>query len=78
MRLDSLPEDADIVRGFVKVGGGSGLLSMIVPEAHRSFTPYFTKLIHCYVPINKLEKHKAALNTFRFSFFHLSLLILQE
>lgn len=39
----ALPEDADIVRGFVKVGGGSGLLSMIVPEAQRSFTAYFNK-----------------------------------
>lgn len=42
----ALPEDADIVRGFVKVGGGSGLLSMIVPETHRSctscFNHYFT------------------------------------
>lgn len=37
----ALPEDADIVRGFVKVGGGSGLLSMIVPETHRSRTWYF-------------------------------------
>lgn len=78
MCLCALPEDADIVRGFVKVGGGSGLLSMIVPEANRSFTPYFIKLIHCFVPINKLEKDKATLNTFGFSFFHLSLLILQE
>lgn len=33
-----LPDDADIVRGFV--GGGSGLLSMIVPEIQRSFTSY--------------------------------------
>lgn len=39
----ALPEDADIVRGFVKVGGGSGLLSMIVPEAQRSVPSYFTK-----------------------------------
>lgn len=28
----SLPEDTDIVRGFEKVEGGSGLLSMMVPE----------------------------------------------
>lgn len=41
-----LPDDADIVRGFVKVGGGSGLLSMIVPEAQRSFTSYFTRGIN--------------------------------
>lgn len=27
-----LPAEADIVRGFEKVAGGSGLLSMIVPE----------------------------------------------
>lgn len=32
-----LPDDADIVLGFVKVAGGSGLLSMIVPEAQRLF-----------------------------------------
>lgn len=32
-----LPDDADMVRGFEKVGGGSGLLSMIVPKAQRSF-----------------------------------------
>lgn len=41
-----LPDDADIVRGFVKVGGGSGLLSMIVPEAQRSVTSYFTRAIN--------------------------------
>lgn len=40
-----LPDDADIVRGFEKVGGGSGLLSMIVPEIQRSFTSYFTRAI---------------------------------
>lgn len=32
-----LPDEADIVRGFEKVGGGSGLLSMIVPETQRPF-----------------------------------------
>lgn len=32
----SLPEDADIVRGFEKVEGGSGLLSMMVPECKYS------------------------------------------
>lgn len=32
-----LPDDADIVLGFVKVAGGSGLLSMIVPMAQRPF-----------------------------------------
>lgn len=37
-----LPEEADIVLGFVKVGGGSGLLSMIVPEEQTSFS-YFTR-----------------------------------
>lgn len=50
-----LPDDADIVLGFVKVAGGSGLLSMIVPEAQRSFTPYFT-LIRYYVPITDREQ----------------------
>lgn len=30
-----LPDDADIVLGFVKVAGGSGLLSIIVPTAKR-------------------------------------------
>lgn len=38
-----LPDEADIVRGFVKVGGGSGLLSMMVPKAKRS---YFTRGIN--------------------------------
>lgn len=33
-----LPDDADIVLGFVNVAGGSGLLSMIVPMAQRPFT----------------------------------------
>lgn len=33
----------------MKVGGGSGLLSMIVPEAQRSFTSYLAEeLIHHY------------------------------
>lgn len=38
-----LPDDADIVLGFVKVGGGPGLLSMIVPEAQRSFIIFYQK-----------------------------------
>lgn len=38
-----LPADADIVRGFEKVAGGSGLLSMIVPEIQKPFTSYFTR-----------------------------------
>lgn len=41
-----LPDEADIVLGFVKVGGGSGLLSMIVPETQRSFPSYFTRGIN--------------------------------
>lgn len=47
MSFCALPEDADIVRGFVKVGGGSGLLSMMVPEAQH-LTLITTSL---YVPI---------------------------
>lgn len=41
-----LPDDADIVLGFVKVAGGSGLLSMIVPMAQRPFTFLFTVAIN--------------------------------
>lgn len=41
-----LPDDADIVLGFVKVAGGSGLLSMIVPKAQRPFTFLFTIAIN--------------------------------
>lgn len=49
-----LPDDADIVLGFVKVAGGSGLLSMIVPTAQRPFIFLFTiavSLIQCSVAI---------------------------
>lgn len=37
----AIPDDADIVLGFVKVAGGSGLLSMIVPTAERPFIAGF-------------------------------------
>lgn len=57
-----LPDDADIVLGFVKVAGGSGLLSMIVPTAQRAFTFLFTiainPTVHCIVVIDRQIKTK--------------------
>lgn len=41
-----LPDEADIVLGFVKVAGGSGLLSIIVPTAERSFIAIYVRLCH--------------------------------
>lgn len=43
-----LPDDADIVLGFVKVAGGSGLLSMIVPTAERPFIEIILTLCRHY------------------------------
>lgn len=43
-----LPDDADIVLGFVKVAGGSGLLSMIVPTAERPFIAINLRLCRHY------------------------------
>lgn len=44
-----LPDDADIVLGFVKVAGGSGLLSMIVPTAERPFIAIILALCRHYI-----------------------------
>lgn len=41
-----LPEDADIVRGFEKVEGGSGLLSMMVPEVQRLLCHFKGQIKH--------------------------------